>query len=169
MQGSFVFMHLPAFSPEKDNLKVYVERFEEFASVNKVDNDTKQQVFLTLIGDAAYITLRSFLFSKTPAEHRYDDVVKILLKHFAPKRSVLAARCDFGTILEEALRSCFIVGFKNDMARTSASTGPTPQPWEWKLVKDIARNCGAQMKRQPGPMSRKSSTGSESPHRGKVK
>lgn len=144
MQNSPVLGHLPEFSPEKGNFEVYVERFEAFATANKIDKATKQQVFLTLIGEAAFITLRNLLFPKKPVEVNYDDIVKILLKHYAPKRSVvverykfyrrdqrqgetisdfvveikkLAATCDFGTFLEEALRDRLIVGLQNDTIR----------------------------------------------------
>ncbi|KAM7288018.1 uncharacterized protein ISCGN_031707, partial [Ixodes scapularis] len=144
MQNSSVLGHLPEFSPEKGNLEVYVERFEAFATANKIDLATKQQVFLTLIGKAAFITLRNLLFPKKPVEATYDDIVKILLNHYAPRRSAvverykfyrrdqrqgenisdfvveikkLAATCDFGTFLEEALRDRLIVRLQNDAIR----------------------------------------------------
>ncbi|KAG0420690.1 hypothetical protein HPB47_003349 [Ixodes persulcatus] len=207
MQNSSVYGHLPEFSPEKGNFEVYVERFEAFAAANKIDKATKQQVFLPLIGEAAYTScFRICCSPKTPAEASYDDVGMILLKHFAPKRSMvverykfyrrdqrqresiidfvvkikkLAAMCDFGTFSEEALRDPIIVGLKNNairckllirrkMAKTSGSTGLYTQSWEWKLPKDKARMCCAQMKRQPVRVSRETSTDSESPHRGKL-
>lgn len=88
MQKSVVG-HLPEFSPEKGNFEVYVERFEVFATANKIDETAKLQVFLTLIGEAAFITLRNLLFPKSPAEAQYDEVVKTLKKHYAPKRPVV--------------------------------------------------------------------------------
>lgn len=144
MQNSSVLGHLPEFSPEKGNFEVYVERFEAFATANKIDLATKQQVFLTLIGEAAFITLRNLLFPKKPVEANYDDIVKILHNHYTPRRSAvveryrfyrrdqrqgenisdfvveikkLAATCDFGTFLEEALRDRLIVGLQNDAIR----------------------------------------------------
>ncbi|KAL1424089.1 hypothetical protein MTO96_020519 [Rhipicephalus appendiculatus] len=92
---------------------------------------TKRQVFLTLIGEAALLTLRKLLFAKTPVEASYEDVVKTLRNHDTPKRSVIVERykfyrrdqrpgegisdfvlelkkmegtCNFGTFLDEVIR-----------------------------------------------------------------
>lgn len=142
--SSGVFVHLPEFSPEKGDFDVYVQRFEAFATANKIEKATKQQAFLALIGEAAFITLQNLLFPKTPAEASFEDVVKTLRKHYTPKRSVvverykfyrrdqrpgegigdfvvelkkMAATCNFGTFLEEAIRDRFIVGLHNDAIR----------------------------------------------------
>lgn len=94
-QNSSVFEHLLEFSTEKGNFEIYVERFEASADTNKTEKDTKQRVFLTLIGDAAHIKLCNSLFLKTPAEAGYDDVMTILLKPFTPKRSVVVEQYMF--------------------------------------------------------------------------
>lgn len=139
-----ILVHLPEFSPEKGDFEVYVQRFEAFATANKIDKETKQQVFLTLIGEAAFITLQNLLFPKTPVEASYEDVVETLRSHYTPKRSVvverykfyrrdqrpgegisdfvvelkkMAATCNFGTFLEEAIRDRLIVGLHNDAIR----------------------------------------------------
>ncbi|XP_040355376.1 uncharacterized protein LOC121045941 [Ixodes scapularis] len=136
IQNSSVLGHLLEFYPEKGNFEVYVKRFEAFATANKIDLATKQQVFLTLIGEAALITLRNLLFPKKPVEANYDDIVKILLNHYAPRRSGVVERykfyrrdqCQgenisdfvveiFGTSLEEALRDRLIAGLQNDAIR----------------------------------------------------
>lgn len=128
--SSGVFVHLPEFSPEKGDFDVYVQRFEAFPTANKIEKATKQPAFLALIGEAAFITLQNLLFLKTPAEASFEDVVKTLRKHYTPKRSVvverykfyrrdqrpgeglsdfimelkkMAATCNFGTFLEEAI------------------------------------------------------------------
>ncbi|XP_040358812.1 uncharacterized protein LOC121047557 [Ixodes scapularis] len=144
MQNSSALGHLPEFSSGKSNFEVYVERFEAFATANKNDLVTKQQVFLMLIGEAAFITLRNLLFPIKPVEATHDDIVKILLNHYAPRRRAvverykfyrrdqrhgekisdfvveirkLAATCDFGTFLEEVLRDRPIMGLQNDGIR----------------------------------------------------
>lgn len=68
--GELRWGHLPEFSTEKGDFEAYVQRFEAFA--NKIDKATKQQVFLTLIGAAAFISLQNLLFPKAPVEASFD-------------------------------------------------------------------------------------------------
>ncbi|KAH6942733.1 hypothetical protein HPB50_009637 [Hyalomma asiaticum] len=49
VDNSGVLVHLPKFSPEKDDLEVYVQSFEVTISVNKLDKATKKQSKLTAI------------------------------------------------------------------------------------------------------------------------
>lgn len=58
--------HLTEISTEKGNFEVYVERFGAFAIAKSIDNTIKQDVFLKLIEEAVFITLRNLLFSKSP-------------------------------------------------------------------------------------------------------
>ncbi|KAL1448619.1 hypothetical protein MTO96_028197, partial [Rhipicephalus appendiculatus] len=135
-----VLVHLPEFSPEKGDFEVYIQRFGAFATANKIDKETKQQVFLTLIGEAAFIAFRNLLFPKALFEARYEDVVKTLRNPYTLKRSVvverykfyrrdqrpgegisdfvvelekMAATRSFGTFLEGAIRDRLIVRLHN--------------------------------------------------------
>ncbi|KAH6925425.1 hypothetical protein HPB50_005046 [Hyalomma asiaticum] len=55
------------------------------------------RMFLTLMGEAAFITLGNLLFPKTSAEGIYEDVVKTLRNHYTPKRSAVAEQYQFQT------------------------------------------------------------------------
>ncbi|KAL1448546.1 hypothetical protein MTO96_044038 [Rhipicephalus appendiculatus] len=140
--GGFL-VPLPQLSPEKGDFEVYVQRFVAFAAANKIDKQTKQQMLLTPIGEAAFIMFRNLLFPKTPVEASYEDVVKTLRNDCTPKRSVvverykfyrktnaqvkasvtvvelkkMAATCNLGAFLEEAIRDRLIVGLPNDAIR----------------------------------------------------
>ncbi|XP_037560790.1 uncharacterized protein LOC119439830 [Dermacentor silvarum] len=134
---------LPEFCPDTANIDVYLERFELFAKANEIDAGKKLEVFLTVLGEKAYVTRRSLLLPKTPTEVKYEDATKVLKQHYAPKRSVvteryfyrrnqessetiaqflvelkrLAATCSFGTFLQEALRERLIAGLWSDTIR----------------------------------------------------
>lgn len=47
---------IPELQPGRGNFYVYLERFEEFASANDIAADEKLQLFLTAIGDKAYVS-----------------------------------------------------------------------------------------------------------------
>ncbi|XP_037569835.2 uncharacterized protein LOC119450165 [Dermacentor silvarum] len=135
---------LPEFCPDTGNIDVYLQRFELFAKANEIDTGKKLEVFLTVLGEKAYVTLRSLLLPKTPTKVKYEDATKVLQQHYAPKWSVvteryhfyrrnqessetiaqflvelkrLAATCSFGTFLQEALRDCLIAGLRSDTIR----------------------------------------------------
>ena len=135
---------IPEFCPDSGDIDVYLERFELYAAANDVAKGKKLLILLTVLGEKAYVTLRSLLLPKTPTEAGYDEAVAVLRKHYAPKRSVvteryrfhrrdqgpeesisdfvvalktLAATCAFGTFLEEALRDRLIAGLRSEDIR----------------------------------------------------
>lgn len=58
---------LAEFCPDSGNIDVYLERFELFATANGIDASKKLQVFLTILGEKAYVTLGKLLLP------RYDE------------------------------------------------------------------------------------------------
>ncbi|XP_077565114.1 uncharacterized protein LOC144180699 [Haemaphysalis longicornis] len=138
------FGKLPEFQPDSGNIDVYLERFELFATANDIAEEKKLQLFLTAIGEKAYVTLRSLLLPKMPSKVTFEEATSVLKKHYAPKRSVvteryrfnqrkqeahesvtefvvelkkLAATCEFGAFLEDALRDRLIAGIQADAIR----------------------------------------------------
>ncbi|XP_077506092.1 uncharacterized protein LOC144115536 [Amblyomma americanum] len=135
---------LAEFCPDSGNIDVYVERFDLYSTAKETDASKKLQVFLTILGEKAYVTLRSLLLPKKPTEVKHEKATEALRKHYAPKRSVvtapyhfyqrkqepneslqqfivelkrLAATCSFGSFLEEALRDRLIAGIGTDSIR----------------------------------------------------
>ncbi|XP_077538631.1 uncharacterized protein LOC144151455 [Haemaphysalis longicornis] len=130
------FGKLPELQPDSGNIHVYLERFELFVE--------KLQLFLTAIEENAYVTLRSLLLPKTRSKVTFVEATSVLKKHYAPKHSVfteryrfnqrrqeahesvtkfvvelkkLAATCEFGASLEDALRDRLIAGIQADAIR----------------------------------------------------
>nr|XP_037276664.1 uncharacterized protein LOC119169744 [Rhipicephalus microplus] len=149
---------LPEFQQEDGNFEVYLERFEVFTAANDIAEDKKLPIFLTAIGEKAYVTLRSLLLPKTPAKTSFTEVVDVLKKHYAPKRSVvteryrfyqrkqephetvadfrvelkkLAATCEFGAFSTEALRDRLVAGICTEGVRCRLLAMPDEEvTWE---------------------------------------
>ncbi|XP_037576862.2 uncharacterized protein LOC119459102 [Dermacentor silvarum] len=163
---------LPEFCPDSGNIDVYLERFELFAKANGIDDGKKLEVFLTIIGEKAYVTLRSLLLPKTPTEVKYEDAKKVLQQHYALKRSVvteryhfyrrnqesnetiaqflvelkrLAATCSFGNFLQEALRDRLIAGLRSDTIRCRLLALPDDEV-TWERVCKVATAMEAAQK-----------------------
>ncbi|KAL1416406.1 hypothetical protein MTO96_027969 [Rhipicephalus appendiculatus] len=155
---------LAEFSPDTGSIEVYIERFEVFASANNIDELKKAQVFLTVLGEKAYVTLRSLLLPKSPADSKYADITKVLREHYAPWRSIvteryrfhrrdqgqsetigefvvelkkLAATCEFGSFLEESLRDRLISGLRSEDIRCRLLSLPNKEA-TWERVLNIA-------------------------------
>ncbi|KAL1417939.1 hypothetical protein MTO96_006006 [Rhipicephalus appendiculatus] len=89
------FGKLPEFCPVSGNIDVYLERFEIFAKANEIDAGKKLEVFLTIIAEKAYVTLRSLLLPRTPTEVKHEEAKKVLQQHYALKSSVVTERYHF--------------------------------------------------------------------------
>lgn len=149
---------LEEFNPEGGNFDVYLERFELFAAVNGIADDRKRQLFLATIGNDAYLTLRRLLSPKTPIEASFEEAASVLRNHYSPRRSVvsqrcrfgqrkqkpnetitdfivaikkIAAECEFGGFLQEALRDRLVTGLRSDAIRRRLLAMPDEElSWE---------------------------------------
>ncbi|KAL1437918.1 hypothetical protein MTO96_048504 [Rhipicephalus appendiculatus] len=108
------FGKLPEFCPDSGNIDVYLERFELFAKANGIDAEKKLEIFLTIIGEKAYVTLRSLLLPKTPTEVKYEDAKKALQQHYAPKRSVVTERYHFYRRNQDDTIRCRLLALPDD-------------------------------------------------------
>lgn len=66
--------------------EVYLERSELFVKANVDDENKKLQIFLTILADNAYVTLRSLLLPEAPKNAKFIGVVAALRKRFALER-----------------------------------------------------------------------------------
>ncbi|XP_037526493.1 uncharacterized protein LOC119403647 [Rhipicephalus sanguineus] len=163
---------LPEFQQDDGNFEVYLERFEVFAAANDIAEDKKLHMFLTAIGEKAYVTLRSLLLPKTPAKTSFTEVVDVLKKHYAPKRSLVteryrfhqrkqephetvadfivemkkrAATCEFGTFLIEALRDRLVAGLRSEGVRCRLLAMPDNEvTWECACSVALAMEAATQ-------------------------
>ncbi|XP_040067033.1 uncharacterized protein LOC120840511 [Ixodes scapularis] len=128
----------------EEDFESYVERMEHYLRATKVSDDLKVSVFVRAIGKQAYRTLKTLLTPVKPEQKDYAHLVAVLREHYAPKPMViaerfrfnrraqleketvatytvelkrLAATCEFGQFLDEALRDRFVAGLKDQAAQ----------------------------------------------------
>ncbi|XP_064468815.1 uncharacterized protein LOC135383143 isoform X1 [Ornithodoros turicata] len=136
-----------AFIDEGDeDFASYVERFGHYCKVANVqDEELKKSAFITAIGKKAYKTLKDLLLPSKPEEKSFKDLVKVLSEHYGPTSQVIAerfkfnrryqgegesvavfavalkhmaAKCEFGQFLDDALRDRFVAGLRNPAIQT---------------------------------------------------
>ena len=132
-----VLGNLEEFNANSGNISSYLERLQLYFEANKVEEDRRVPVLLTVIGSKAYDTLRSLLAPTLPGEKTFSELLDVLKKHFDPQPLVIAERfrfykrsqkpdesiadfiaslgrlsikCEFGEFLDQALRDRFVCG-----------------------------------------------------------
>ena len=130
---------LVEFNQGEEEFAAYLERVELFFVANNIPADKKVPIFLNCIGVTTYGLLRSLVAPANPKDKDLGELAATLKAHFEPKHLViaerfhfhkrsqasgetvaeylavlrkLAARCSFGTYLEEALRDRLVCGLR---------------------------------------------------------
>lgn len=112
-----------------------------YFAANSIAQNKKVPILLSSIGCTAYSLLSDLLAPTLPKDKSFSDIKAALLKHYEPKRAVIAERfhfhkrdqaigesmaeydaairklathCKFGNYLEEALRDRFVCGLRSD-------------------------------------------------------
>ncbi|XP_070385519.1 uncharacterized protein [Dermacentor albipictus] len=139
------FCRFEPFTEEGDeDFESYVERFEHYISATHVSDDLKVSAFVTAIGKQAYRMLKNLLAPVKPEAKTYDELVRALKGHYSLKPLViaerfrfnrrlqqenepvatfalelkrLAASCEFGQFLDDALRDLLVAGLRNETAQ----------------------------------------------------
>ena len=131
---------LQEFCPETESITANLECVELFMKANKVEDEREVAVLLSVVGSKTYNLLRSLLSPDSPGDKSYANLERALKAHVEPKPSViaerfhfhrrsqapgesvadyvvelkrLAARCEFGEHLGDALRDRLICGMYN--------------------------------------------------------
>ena len=132
---------LQEFKPEYENISAYLERVKAYFDANDVPSAKRVSVLLSVIGPSTYSILRSLMAPETPQTKSLTVIIKALKEHYDPKPIViaeryhfhvrnqsptesiadyvaelrrLAASCEFGAFLDEALRDRFVCGLRSD-------------------------------------------------------
>ena len=81
---------LEPFDPETDNWPAYIERLEQFFSVNNIVDEKKVATLVTVIGKKAYNLLRSLLAPEKPSTKSYDRLVQAIQSYLDPQPLAIA-------------------------------------------------------------------------------
>ncbi|XP_064486482.1 uncharacterized protein LOC135398878 [Ornithodoros turicata] len=142
--------------------------YDAFAPTFDLNEATKKATLMYLIGEEAHGTLRNAVFPQAPGNMTYEALVAELKKYYAKqRRSVaenryifherkqrtresvqqfivelerLAADCEYGTFLDEALRDQLIVGLKGEGIRNKLLRA---EGLTWKKACSIATSVEA--------------------------
>lgn len=132
------------FNPYEEDIESYVLRLKHFFKANDIKDGNKVSILITVIGPKVLSVLSDIISPKKIDEESYDDLCKVLIEHYAPKRLVVAERymfysrvqkstetisefvvaikhlassCEFKSFLTDALRDKLISGISNDGIR----------------------------------------------------
>lgn len=133
---------LEPFDEHIETWDSYSERLEQYFIANEIKPETKVPALLSVIGGRTYGILRDLTAPAKPATKSYDELVETLSRHLSPKPLLIAERfrfykrdqkegegvrdyiaqlrkfsehCEFGTVLDDALRDRFVCGLSNEM------------------------------------------------------
>ena len=142
---------LQEFKPECEPITAYLERVKAYFDANEVPTDKRVAVLLSIIGPKTYAILRSLMAPETPQSKSLDTLTTALQNHYnpkpitiaeryhfhlrsqAPSKNIaeyiaelrrLAATCEFGTFLNEALRDRLVCGLRSESARRKLLAEP---------------------------------------------
>ena len=141
---------LSEFRPGQERLSVYLERFQMYVTANSVKDEKKVPLFLTVIGPTVFSLLHDLFAPESPTGKTYAELTDKLKAHFdpkpaniltsrhmfhcrnqAPSESIaeymvdlrrLAARCEFGAFLDQALRDRLVFGIRSEYTQKQLLT-----------------------------------------------
>eukprot|EP00731_Ephydatia_muelleri_P006059 Em0003g307a len=135
------FGRISEFVVEDERISAYLERVELYFGANDIANEKKVAILLSVIGAKTYAVLRSLVAPDQPKDKSFAELKALLKAHYDPKPLViaerfrfyrrdqtaeesiseflvelrrLAAHCEFGQFLDEALRDRLVCGLRND-------------------------------------------------------
>ena len=139
------------FDESIEDFDTYCSRVEFYFLANKIKDDQKKAVFVTLLGSRLFSLLQNLVAPKTLQEATYDEVVQAMKDHFKPKVIIIYERfkfhtrnqnphesvadfvaglkscartCDFGDSLDDSLRDRFVVGLNDEATQRTLLTEP---------------------------------------------
>ena len=141
---------LSEFRPGQERLSVYLERFQMYVTAYSVKDEKKVPLFLTVIGPTVFSLLHDLFAPESPTGKTYAELTDKLKAHFdpkpaniltsrhmfhcrnqAPSESIaeymvelrrLAARCEFGAFLDQALRDRLVFGIRSEYTQKQLLT-----------------------------------------------
>ena len=130
------------FNPQTEPFLTYVDHLQLYFKANRVSEDKKVAMFLTVIGPKNYSIINDAVAApEKPKDKTLQELMDILKTHFDPKPLViaecfhfhkriqkpteslseyvaelrrLAVTCDFKAFTDDAIHDCFVCGLKNE-------------------------------------------------------
>lgn len=92
----------------------YTDRMKQFFKVNKIQDEEKTSLFITVMGAEMYELLTSLTTPKLPSEHTFEELLSKLSVYFEPKKNKRAERFKFYRTVQQNGESIayFIVRLK---------------------------------------------------------
>ncbi|XP_072400642.1 uncharacterized protein [Diabrotica undecimpunctata] len=136
--------YIEQFNPAKSDITSYIERLEQLFICNVVEEDKEVPLLISLIGGETYSVLKDLLAPEVPSSKTFEELKRVLIEHYSPKRLVIAERykfyntnqepqediksfvsklksvaqyCKFGQFLKECLRDRFVCGVRSVQIR----------------------------------------------------
>lgn len=86
---------IDAFDSTADDWIMYIERLEQYFTVNDIANEKQVPALLSAMGGKAYSLLRSLTAPEKPASKSFAEIVQIMQTHLSPKPLLIAERFRF--------------------------------------------------------------------------
>jgi len=95
----------PFTSTDADDWSSYLARLEQYFKANKINDDRKKAVFLTVMGETTFRLLQTLIAPATVDDKTLPQLRDVLTKHFTPKRLIIAERFKFWKRNQQASES----------------------------------------------------------------
>ncbi|KAK9751419.1 hypothetical protein QE152_g5050 [Popillia japonica] len=132
---------IECFKATGEEFEMYLERIEHLFKANRVETNMKVSLFITLARPQVYCTLKNLMASDNPNDKTYDDIIKVLKRHYIPEKTEigecftfnkcnqesnqtvaeyivelrrLANTSKFGALLDEALKDRLVCGLSSE-------------------------------------------------------
>ena len=141
----FTLGHIEQFNQNSESITTYLGRVDIFFDANKIEEDRKVPLLLSLIGGKVYSTLLDIVDPDKPSDKTLDILKRTLKEHYELKPTVIVERfyfykrtqrssesvaeyvtelkkmassCEFCNHLDKALRDRFVCGLARGNAKT---------------------------------------------------
>lgn len=76
-----------------DDFQSYIEHMQHLLKLNKIEDSVSKISFMIGVGGAElYKVAKTLVAPRKPEEFTFDDLVKLLIAHFLPKKNITAER-----------------------------------------------------------------------------
>ena len=96
------------------NFLAFKDRIRQFFKINQIKEDDKTAFFVTIMGAEMYEVAMSLTIPNLPSCLSFEDLIKELKNHYAPKKKKRAERYKFNKLSQQQNESIndFIVRLK---------------------------------------------------------